>query len=279
MKKGSIDEKPLVSIITPVLNGIQYLETCITSVLEQSYPYIEHIFIDGGSTDGTLEMLADYQTNYPERIRLISEPGMGVGDAWNEGLRVARGQIFGWLGADDMSEPRAIQTVIEFFRDNTEAYFVFGDCNIIDEKGEIINRIQTKEFNLAEIIKVGCYVPTPSSFYKREVIEKVGYYSTLGNDLDYLIRVGRVFSVHRIKQVLSNFRVHEGSSTTGARKEIRLMWLRDDCQVSRRYGGGIFSGYCQRYYKFALIEKLRPMLGYAFPILRHLMQCCKKGWT
>ncbi len=177
-QKKDIGENPLVSIITPVLNGVKYLETCITSVLSQSYPYIEHIFIDGGSNDGTLEMLSSYQANYPERVRLISEPGMGVGDAWNKGWEMARGQIFGWLGADDMSEPGAIQTVIEFFKDNAEAYFVFGDCNIINEKGETIGKSPTRDFNLKEAISDNLYLPTPSSFYRREVVERVGYMDT-----------------------------------------------------------------------------------------------------
>ena len=117
------NEKPLVSIITPVLNGARFLETCIRSVLEQSYPYIEHIFVDGGSTDCTLQILADYQIKYPDRVRLISKPGTGAGDAWNEGLRMAKGQIFGWLGADDMSEPGAIQTVVEFFKEKSGCLF------------------------------------------------------------------------------------------------------------------------------------------------------------
>lgn len=258
-------DNPLISIITPVLNGIKYLEPCIQSVLNQGYPRIEHIFVDGGSTDGTQEVLSSYQSKYPERVRFISEPDRGSGEAWNKGLKMAKGEIFGELGSDDMSEPGAIQTVVDFFKANPDAYFVFGGCNYIDEKGEVIGKVKTKEFDLEEIIKVGCYVPTPSSFYRREVVEKVGYYDTLGNDLDYLIRVGKAFRIHRIENVLSNFRVHEESATAGSLKEIRKMWLREDCRVSRRYGGGFFSAYCKKYYRYLIIEGLRPILGPIFP--------------
>ena len=270
--KDTIDN-PLVSIITPVLNGIKYLEACIQSVLNQSYPNIEHIFVDGGSTDGTVEMLSSYQTRYPKRIRFISEPDRGVGEAWNKGLRMARGKIFEWLGSDDMSEPDAIEAAVEFFRANPDTYFVFGDCNVINEKGEIIGKYPTRDFDLHELInKYGCMVPTPSSFYKREVIDKVGFYDTLGTDYDYLIRVGKIFPIHRIEKVLSNFRVHEGSRTTGLSKKTRKMALRENCIISKRHGGGIFSGYCRAYYWFAIIENLRPILGFTYPFIKKVLR-------
>lgn len=279
-KKGSINN-PLVSIIVPVLNGIKYLEACIQSVLNQSYPCIEHIFVDGGSTDGTLDMLSSYQAKYPDRIRFISEPDEGVGEAWNKGLRMARGEVFGWLGSDDTYELDAIQTVVEFFTANPDAYFVFGDCNFVNEKGAITGKYPTRDFNLEELINDYCMVPTPSSFYKREVFEKVGFYDTLGGDYDFLIRVGKVFQIHRVEKVLSNFRVHQ-ESQTGARgnhqmwlpglRRSQKMWLREDYIVSRRHGGGIFAGYCRRYYWFIIIEGLRPILGFAYPFIKKLLR-------
>ena len=263
-----IGYNPLVTIITPILNRITYLERCIQSVLNQSYPYVEHIFVDGGSTDGTLDILTSYSSRYPDRIRFISEPDKGSGDAWNKGLRMAKGEIFGFLGSDDISEPDAVMKVVGFFRSNPDAHFVFGACNFIDEKGEIIGRPPIKDFNLREIINDGCYVPTPSSFYKREVIEKIGWYDAKGNDLDFLIRAGKVFQIYRINEVLSNFRIHEGSATSGSSKEIRKMWLREDYLVSRRHGGSIFSGYSKRYYTFVIVELLRPFLGAVYPFIR-----------
>ena len=261
--KEGIGDNALVSIITPVLNGVKYLETCIQSVLNQSYPYTEHIFVDGGSNDGTVDMLASYQARYPDQIRFISEPDKGVGEGWNKGLRMAKGEIFGWLGSDDLSEPDAIQTVVEFFRANPGAYFVFGDCNFINEKGEIIGKYATRDFNLEELINDSCMVPTPSSFYKREVINKVGYYDTKGNDYEFLIRVGEAFPIHRIEKVLSNFRSHK-ESQTGAKKTYK-MWLREDYLASRRHGASIFSPHSRRYYKFVIIERLRPILGFTYP--------------
>lgn len=269
--KGAIDS-PLVSIITQVFNGVKYLVPCLESVLNQSYSNMEHIFVDGGSTDGTVDLLISYQAKYPDRIRFISEPDKGAGDAWNKGWRIAKGGIFGWLGADDMSVPGAIQTVVEFFRNNPDAYFVFGDCNFINAGCEITGKSQAKDFNLKEMINDSNCIPCPSAFYRREVVDKVGWLGNLGNDREYWIRAGKLFTIHRIEEVLSSFRIHEGSESTGSSKEIRKLWLREDCLTTRHYGGSIFAGYCRRYYKFLIIEGLRPVLGFAYPALKKVLR-------
>ena len=272
-KKGSPDS-PLVSIITQVLNGIKFLEICIQSVLNQSYPYIEHIFIDGGSTDGTVDVLSSYQAKYPDRIRFISEPDKGPAEAWNKGWAMAKGDIFGWLGSDDTYEPDDVQTVVEFFRANPEAYFVFGDCNIINEKGEIIGKRETRDFDLEEIIN-GATIASPSSaFYKREVIEKVGLMDTRlqeGTEFDYWIRVGKVFPVHRIDKVLSNFRAHKEKKFFGSKGAITRAF-RQDFIVSRRYGGRLFSPLARRYYRFVIIDWLRPVLGFTYPLIKKVLR-------
>ena len=243
----TITDNPLVSIITPVLNGIKYLEECVQSVLNQTYPNIEHVFVDGGSSDGTLEMLTSYQSKYPGRIRFISEPDRNAGEAWNKGLKVARGEILGWLGSDDIYEPDAIMTVVEFFRANKSAYFVFGGCNYINEKGGVIGKARTKDFNLKEAINNVCRIPCPSAFYRREVIEKVGWLDTRekGVELDYWIRVGKVFQIHRIEQVLSNFRMHK-ESFSGSKGASKI-YVQEGFIINRRHGGSIFSARVMRY--------------------------------
>jgi len=261
-KKGTPDN-PLVSIISPVLNGIKYLEACIQSVLSQSYRYIEHVFVDGGSSDGTVEMLASYRAKYPDRVRFISESDKCAGEAWNKGFRMAKGEVLGWLGSDDVYEPDAIMTVVEFFRTNPDAYFVFGDCNFINEKGEIIGKFATRDFNLEKIINDSSHIPAPSAFYKREVVEKVGFMDTRvtgGFELDYWIRVGKVFQIHRIEKPLSSFRLHRNSSCCS--KEVGKIYAIDGFIVSRRHGGSIFSPRGRRYIMFVIIRPLliRPLL-------------------
>lgn len=275
-KKGTPDN-PLVSIITQVLNGVRYLEACIQSVLNQSYPYIEHIFIDGVSTDGTVDVLSSYKAKYPDRIRFISEPDKCSAEAWNKGWKMAKGEIFGWLGADDTYEPDAIQTVVEFFKANPEAYFVFGGCNIINEKGEIIRERETRDFDLEEAINDFTATNPTSAFYKREVIEKVGFMDTSlqGTELDYWIRVGMVFSIHRIDKVLSNFRTHEKALIWKRFVDLNTatkMSLRECFIVSRRYGGSLFSRRARRYYRILIIDWLRPVLGHFYPFIRKALR-------
>ena len=270
-KKGSRDS-PLVSIITPVLNGVTYLEECIQSVLNQSYPYIEHILRDGGSTDGTLEMLIGYQARYPDRISYLSEPGEDSGEAINQGWKMAKGDIFGWLGSDDIYEPDAIQTVVEFFKTNPEAYFVFGDCNIINEKGEIIGKRGTWDFNLNRLINVASMASPTSAFYKREVVEKTGPVDTKlrGFEFDYWIRVGTIFPIHRIDEVLSSFRRHKAG--LNALKEVNRLNFREDLLVSRRYGGSILSPLARRYYRTLIFDSLRPVLGFTYPFIKKVLR-------
>ncbi len=271
--KSDTPNRPTVSIITPVLNGIKYLEACITSVLNQNHPNIEHIFVDGGSTDGTLEMLSNYQVKYPDRIRFISEPDQGTGEAWNKGLKMASGQIFGWLGADDMSEPGAISAVVDFFKDNPDAYFVFGECNFINGDGKIIMKSITRGFNLKKIINDANWIPCTSAFYRREVVERVGWFDNfIGSDRDYWIRIGKIFPIHRIERVLSNFRIHEGSATTGSSRNTRLIHIRNDYLITRRHGGSMFSHFGRRYYYWVIVERLRPVLGFSYPLLERILR-------
>jgi len=266
---------PLVSIITAVLNGVKYLEPCIESVLNQSYPHIEHIFIDGGSTDATLDVLSRYSTKYPDRVRFISEPDEGRDEAANKGVQIAKGEIFEFLGSDDMLEPDAIQTVVEFFRSNPDAYFVFGDCNYINEKGEVIKKVPTEDFNLKTIVNKRFYVPMTSAFYKREVFKKVGLYyvnpeAAFVSDTDFIIRVGRAFPIHRIEQVLSSFRMHHwvfsGDSWERSKKGIRNIYL-----VTRQNGGGIFSWCSRIYYASLIVDWLRPLLGPIYPFIEKMV--------
>jgi glycosyltransferase involved in cell wall biosynthesis len=258
---------PLVSIITPVLNGIKYLEECIWSVLNQTYPSIEHVFIDGGSTDGTLEVLTRHQSQYPDKIRLIIEPNKSAEEAWNFGLRAARGGILGWLGSDDVFEPNAIVTVLEFFQANPDAYFVYGGCKLINDKDEILDVSMPKEFDLDRLINETNYISCPSAFYKRAVVEKVGFMDTSIHscDLDYWIRVGKIFPMHRIEIQLSNFRLHRGS-TSGAEGADK-MYAREGFIICRRYGGSLFSPRARRYYRLVIADSLRPVCGFAYPFL------------
>lgn len=258
-EKKTLSDNPLVSIISPVLNGIKYLEVCIQSVLNQTYPHIEHIFVDGGSTDGTLEMLSSYQTRYPERIRFTSEPDSGIGEATNKGLKMAKGELFGWLSTDDMYEEDAIATVVGFFKSHPKAYFVFGGCRHVNEKGEFISIAPSKDFNLKEAINNRHYISLTAAFYRRDVIQRIGMFNELASELDFYVRVAKVFAMHRIEKTLSSQRVHKGAVTAGKRADknniLRETW-RENYLLRRREGASIFAPSCRKYFVFLILDKL-----------------------
>ena len=279
-EKKNAEDSPLFSIITPVFNSIKFLEICIQSVLNQTYPRIEHIFVDGGSTDGNLDILASYAAKYPGRIRYISEHDSGAVDATNKGLAMAKGDIFGLLGSDDTLEPGAIQTVMEFFKTNPDAYFVYGDCNIMNSNGEIIGKSLATDFDFNKSVNNmrDWSISGITSFYRRQVIETVGLFDTklLASDFDYWLRTGEKFRLYRIEKTLANQRVHPGS-LTGAKGAYKRT-VRDFFIISRRHGGSLFSPCAREYYRSVtidslrsvMIESLRPMLGRFYPFMKRL---------
>lgn len=124
--------QPLVSIVTPSYNQARYLETTLRSVLDQNYPAIEYLVADGGSTDGSVEVLQ----RYTDRLAWwVSEPDRGQTDALNKGFARARGEILAWLNSDDTYEPGAIAAAVAYLTAHPEIGMVYADTHFIDENG------------------------------------------------------------------------------------------------------------------------------------------------
>ena len=242
---------PLVSIVTPVFNGGKYIVECIESVLSQSYSNIEHVIVDGGSTDNTIEILTAYSTKYPQRFRIDlkpdSLPGSGPGEAWNRCLQIAQGTILGWLGNDDtLFDTNSIDQVASFFRENPNAYFVHGSCNVINEHGELLAIHRARPCSLDQLLNQRNYISFPSAFYRKKVVEVVGGLDGYGNDYDYVIRIAKQFQLYYIDATLSTFRVHVNSET-GSRKNFKRL-RKMDHTVARFHGAKMFSKRSAKYY-------------------------------
>src|ERR1035437_4288596 len=126
---------PKISVITPSFNQGKYLESTIKSVLEQDYPNLEYIVIDGGSEDNSVEIIKKYEKHlaYWESVK-----DKGQSHAINKGFAIATGEILAWLNSDDTYEQNAIYNIAEWFRKYPELDFIYGDVNIIDEKGAVL---------------------------------------------------------------------------------------------------------------------------------------------
>ena len=144
---------PLVSIVTPVRNGERFVAQTVESVLAQEYPHLEYIVVDGGSTDRTLEILAQFS----DRITIVRGPDAGQADALNRGFALARGEIFGWLNADDLYVPGAIDAVVKAFGDRSEIGVVYGEADHIDDEGGVIDAYPVESFDAA-MLERRCFI-------------------------------------------------------------------------------------------------------------------------
>src|SRR5688500_11608447 len=141
-----IAEQPLVSILTPSLNQAAFVEDCLASIDRQDYPRIEQIVVDGGSTDGTLELL---RAREGEDRRVLELPGSSQTEALNAAFAEARGEIIGWLNTDDaFFTTDAVSTAIARFAEDGEALVVYGDAVAVDEEGRVLQHISVDDRRL-----------------------------------------------------------------------------------------------------------------------------------
>ena len=235
-------ESPLVSIVTPTYNMARFLEEAIQSVLTQDYGNIEYIVMDGGSTDGSLEILRKYEG----RLRWYSGPDRGQTDAINKGFLQSRGAIFGFLCADDTYLQGAVGKAVRHILANPGYAGIYGEGYLTDEAGDILRRYPTKPFD-AELLKTECFICQPASFLWREAFAEAGMLDPeLQNALDYDLWI-RLAKRHRLLMVddyLATSRMHYGSKTLSVRREVYKAGI---VVLMRHYGYAPFDliyGYC-----------------------------------
>ena len=204
---------PLVSIVTPSLNKGRFIEETILSIKYQTYPRIEHIVIDGGSTDDTLNILRKYS----DSLVWISEPDKGMYYASNKGVRMARGEILGWLMADDTYMPQAVETAVKLLLENPDVAMVYGKCNFIDEDGKVIREFPSEPFDLVRLVRGPNIIPSPTIFLRKHIVDAVGCFDTnlhMSADYDLFIRIGLKYSIEYIPKLLATYRIYPGTKTT-----------------------------------------------------------------
>ncbi|MCB0164760.1 MAG: glycosyltransferase [Anaerolineae bacterium] len=181
------DRLPKISIITPSFNQADYIAETIDSVRAQNYPYLEHMVIDGGSTDGTLAILQQY-----DGLDWVSEPDNGQADAINKGFKKSTGDIAAWLNSDDIYLPGALQHVADFFSRHPQIDIIYGDYHLIDQTGNVLLRKQEIPFDYNILLYGLDYISQPTTFFRCSVFERSGYLDDslhYGLDWEYWLRL------------------------------------------------------------------------------------------
>ena len=197
----------LVSIITPSYNQARYLEATIQSVLAQDYARIEYIVVDGGSTDGSVELIKNYQSRL---AYWVSEKDNGQADAINKGLARASGEIVAWLNSDDYYLPNAVSAAVKIFDENPDVAMLYGDMLAVDEHGQTINLLKYRQLSLEDLL---CFqiIGQPAVFFRRQVYEKTnGLDPTFHYLLDHhlWIRIAQHGKILHVPQTWAAARYH-----------------------------------------------------------------------
>ncbi len=229
--RGRAEPTPAISVITPTLDASRHLEDCLASVRAETAIQVEHLVIDGGSTDGTAVI-----ARAAPGVVWLECPGLNQSAAINAGLRQARGDVVAWLNADDLYVPGALPLVTERFRLTPGLEVLYGDCDVVGVHGELLWRETPGPYDFRRLLRRGNYIAQPAVFLRKRALERVGYLDErldYAMDYDLWLRLPGV-RVQYVNRALAAFRWHPASkSATG-----QIAAWRENLRIVRRYGGG-----------------------------------------
>lgn len=201
---------PKISIVTPVFNQATYLENTILSVLTQNYPKLEYIIIDGGSTDGTIDIIKKYESHL---AYWVSEPDKGMYFAIKKGFDHSTGEIMAWIGSDDMYHSNSFYTVAQIFSECPQISWLLGPQTHYDERDRTVGVENSPYFNhLSFLMHQYQWIQQESTFWRRNLYEKVGGIQTkyqLAGDFDLWMRFSRYERVYITNALIGGFRHRE----------------------------------------------------------------------
>ena len=230
-KHSNLGEVPLVSIVTPSYNQGEFIRETIESVLNQDYPNIEYLVMDGGSTDNTIEILE----SYGDRIQWVSEKDAGQADAVNKGVRRAKGQIIGWLNSDDTYLEGAVSKMVAYFKEHPGTDMVYGEGYYTDKHGDVTERYLTEKFDYYRLAEM-CIICQPTAFFTKEIIEKAGMLDVehqLSMDYELWMRIAKEGKIAYIPEYIATSRMYEENKTLSRRKEV----YEETCKAVKKHYG------------------------------------------
>jgi len=232
-----VTQLPLVSIVTPSYNQADFLEETIRSVLAQNYPRIEYLIVDGGSTDGSLEIIQRYAS---QLAWWVSEADRGQTDAINKGFARASGEILAWLNSDDSYRPNAVAEAVGFLQANPEAGMVYGDANLVDDAGALIAKFPARQTDYRRLMQGYVHIPQQAAFFRADLWRQVGpldpsFYFAM--DYDLWVRLARISPLRYYPRLWANFRLHESGKSVVSDDRCWPEMLR----VHQREGGSWLS--------------------------------------
>ena len=222
---------PDVTVVTPSYQQASFIEETIQSVLTQTGVTTEYLVMDGGSTDGTLEILEKYGS----RLQYLSEKDQGQTDAINKGFQRAQGRILAYLNSDDTYLPGALTKAVRFLDEHPEFAMVYAEGYHVDAQGRFLERYYTEPFDFQRLAQV-CFICQPTVFVRREMLSAVGYLDTrlqYTMDYDYWIRIGKRYAIGYLPEYLARSRLHPENKTIFQRIQVHQEILDT---VGRHYG-------------------------------------------
>jgi glycosyltransferase involved in cell wall biosynthesis len=240
---------PKISIVTPSFNSSKYIKFTVDSVLSQNYPSLEYIIFDAKSTDGTIDILKEYN----DSIIWVSEKDNGQSDAINKGFMRSSGDIVAWINSNDIYLSNCFFKVAKIFKDHPDVDFIFAEAILINESGDKIGNyseggnIETKlkmntVFNghLNKLLNTSAgWIPQQTTFWRRYIFDKVGYLDPslhYAMDYDYWLRIGKQSKILYVNDTFAAYRKHDDAKSSRAKEH----WI-EVLQIQQKYGGKVFS--------------------------------------
>lgn len=223
--------RPRISVVTPSYNQAEYIEDNIHSVKRQRYPAVEHVVVDGESTDGTLDVLRRHEDDYA--LRWTSEPDEGQSDAINTGFDRATGDIVGWLNSDDVYFDTAVFSRVADHFERTDADVIYGDLAYVDATSTVTEIDVRPDFD-RDSLRYRSLVGQPAAFFRADVLadERLDEDLHYCMDWEFWLRLSADYEFVHVRDVLAGFRYHAAQKT-----EQPEGFERDYRTLMERYGG------------------------------------------